>query len=298
MEKWSARRHRRCCCRSARRACATTRRRIPAATRAATRWRTRATTLLNEPANVWVDPGPDPETGQARQRLHRRRLRQPPRRGVQRDGTARTCGSGAASPERSTTRRPTRAAAFAAGDGGHPHCVVGGNDGMIYVCDRADDRIQVFTKIGAICMRIIAVVPGTGVDAGNRRRGRARHCRLGVGSRASPTTRCRRTCSRSTAETRSCTPWTACAGTIVADLGQPGHEPGQFTLPAQQHGRLEGQRLHRRDDQRTPHPEVRARRVQQRQRQGRRQRQLRRLKRMRGRQLWADRSRAGTSRTG
>jgi len=25
---------------------------------------------------------------------------------------------------------------FASGDGGHPHCVVGGNDGLMYVCDR------------------------------------------------------------------------------------------------------------------------------------------------------------------
>jgi hypothetical protein len=42
-------------------------------------------------------------------------------------------------------------------------------------------------------------------------------------------------------------------------------------LPAQQHGRPEGQYVHRRDDQRTAHPEVRPRRVQSRQRQGRRQ---------------------------
>ena len=54
---------------------------------------------------------------------------------------------------------------FASGDGGHPHCVIGGNDHMIYVCDRADDRIQVFTKMGAL-QRIIPVVPGTGVTLG------------------------------------------------------------------------------------------------------------------------------------
>jgi hypothetical protein len=33
------------------------------------------------------------------------------------------------------------------------------------VCDRADDRIQVFTKTGVL-QRIIAVVPGTGVTKG------------------------------------------------------------------------------------------------------------------------------------
>ena len=54
---------------------------------------------------------------------------------------------------------------FASGDGGHPHCVVGGKDHLLYVCDRADDRIQVFSKTGAL-QRIIPVVPGTGVTLG------------------------------------------------------------------------------------------------------------------------------------
>jgi hypothetical protein len=36
---------------------------------------------------------------------------------------------------------------------------------MVYVCDRADDRIQVFSKLGAL-QRIIPVVPGTGVTLG------------------------------------------------------------------------------------------------------------------------------------
>jgi hypothetical protein len=54
---------------------------------------------------------------------------------------------------------------FASGDGGHPHCIAAGNDNLLYVCDRADDRIQVFTKTGVL-QRIIAVVPGTGVTLG------------------------------------------------------------------------------------------------------------------------------------
>ena len=49
---------------------------------------------------------------------------------------------------------------FAAGDGGHPHCVVGGNDGNVYACDRGDDRIEVFDKALTHLVRIIAVVPG------------------------------------------------------------------------------------------------------------------------------------------
>ena len=54
---------------------------------------------------------------------------------------------------------------FASGDGGHPHCIAAGNDDLLYVCDRADDRIQVFTKTGVL-QRIIPVVPGTGVTLG------------------------------------------------------------------------------------------------------------------------------------
>jgi hypothetical protein len=50
---------------------------------------------------------------------------------------------------------------FAAGDGGHPHCVVLGNDNLVYACDRGQDRIQVFDKMGKL-KRIIPVVPGTG----------------------------------------------------------------------------------------------------------------------------------------
>ena len=50
---------------------------------------------------------------------------------------------------------------FAAGDGGHPHCVVIGNDGLVYACDRGQDRIQVFDKLGNL-KKIIPVIPGTG----------------------------------------------------------------------------------------------------------------------------------------
>ena len=100
---------------------------------------------------------------------------------------------------------------------------------MIYVCDRADDRIEVFTKTGSSLVRIIPVVPGTGADAGHRRRGRAWYRRLGMGSALHQRRDADVHSSRSTAATRSCTRWIACAGTIVSDMGQPGHEPGQFT---------------------------------------------------------------------
>ena len=50
---------------------------------------------------------------------------------------------------------------FAAGDGGHPHCVVISKDGLVYACDRGQDRIQVFDKMGNL-QRIIPVIPNTG----------------------------------------------------------------------------------------------------------------------------------------
>jgi NHL repeat len=50
---------------------------------------------------------------------------------------------------------------FALGDGGHPHCVAIGNDGLVYACDRGQDRIQVFDKMGNL-KKIIPVIPGTG----------------------------------------------------------------------------------------------------------------------------------------
>ena len=108
-------------------------------------------------------------------------------------------------------------------DGGHPHCIVGGNDELLYVCDRADDRIQVFTKTGVL-QRIIPVVPGTGVTLGI-----GGVPGLGTAGSAwdlrSRTTRCRRSCSRPTAATRSSTPWTASLGHDRRGLGQPGIRP-------------------------------------------------------------------------
>ncbi len=51
---------------------------------------------------------------------------------------------------------------FQPADGGHPHCVVLSQEGLVYACDRGSDRIQVFDKTGNL-QRIIPVKPGTGV---------------------------------------------------------------------------------------------------------------------------------------
>jgi DNA-binding beta-propeller fold protein YncE len=37
---------------------------------------------------------------------------------------------------------------FVARGGGHPHCVVLGGDGLVYACDRGQNRIHVFDKTG------------------------------------------------------------------------------------------------------------------------------------------------------
>jgi hypothetical protein len=120
-------------------------------------------TLLNEPADMWIDPNPDPVTGQRGSIYiadgygnHRVAV-------FNAAGTyLRQWGGVAGTVDNPVTDFP---ALFGAGDGGHPHCVVGGNDGLMYVCDRQNDRIQVFTKTGTL-QRVIPVVPGTGQTKG------------------------------------------------------------------------------------------------------------------------------------
>ena len=119
-------------------------------------------TLLNQPANMYIDPNPDPVTGQRGSIYiadgygnHRVVV-------FSATGTWLRQWGGVAGTVNNVTDSP---GLFASGDGGHPHCIAGGNDNLLYVCDRADDRIQVFTKTGAL-QRIIPVVPGTGVTLG------------------------------------------------------------------------------------------------------------------------------------
>jgi hypothetical protein len=119
-------------------------------------------TLLNQPADMWIDPNKDPVTGERGSIYiadgygnHRVVV-------FSASGTYLRQWGGVAGIVNVVTDSP---GLFASGDGGHPHCVLGGNDGMIYVCDRADDRIQVFDKVGNL-QRIIPVVPGTGVTLG------------------------------------------------------------------------------------------------------------------------------------
>ena len=183
-------------------------------------------TLLNEPANVWVDPGPDPVTGQRGSVYIADGYGN--HRVVVFDANGnwlRQWGGVAGTVNNPQTDSP---GLFAAGDGGHPHCVVGGNDGLMYVCDRADDRIEVFTKTGGL-VRIINVVPGTGQT-------------LGIGGAPALGTAGSAWDLRFTNDAMQMYmievdggnevlhTMSRVLGTIVSDVGQPGHQAGQFTF--------------------------------------------------------------------
>jgi outer membrane protein assembly factor BamB len=55
---------------------------------------------------------------------------------------------------------------FGAPDGGHPHCVVLGTDGLVYTCDRNNSRIEVFDKVGKL-QRIIPIDTSAFMPLGN-----------------------------------------------------------------------------------------------------------------------------------
>jgi hypothetical protein len=55
---------------------------------------------------------------------------------------------------------------FGATGGGHPHCVVLANDGLVHVCDRPNSRLQVFTRDGQ-WVRTMVVAPGPDASAPN-----------------------------------------------------------------------------------------------------------------------------------
>jgi len=182
-------------------------------------------TLLNEPANMWVDPNPDPQTSQ------RGSVYIADGYGNHRvvvfsatGGWLRQWGGVAATVNDPMTDSP---ALFGAADGGHPLCVVGGNDNLMYVCDRQNDRIQVFTKFGQL-QRVIPVVPGTGVT-----RGIGGAVGLGTIGSASDLTFSNDAFQKfmfvADGGNEILHIMDRSAGTILANFGQPGGQAGQFT---------------------------------------------------------------------
>jgi hypothetical protein len=108
-------------------------------------------TRLHRPADIAVDPNPDPTTGErgsvyVADGYGSHRVVVFDRRG----NYLRQMGGVGTGPGQ-----------FAPGGGGHPHCVVIGNNGLVYACDRANERVNVYRRDGSF-VRAIPVIPGTG----------------------------------------------------------------------------------------------------------------------------------------
>ncbi|MGB8436481.1 MAG: hypothetical protein WCE38_19715 [Burkholderiales bacterium] len=182
-------------------------------------------TLLNQPANMYIDPNKDPVTGERGSIYiadgygnHRVVV-------FSATGTyLRQWGGVAGTVNNPVTDFP---GLFGSGDGGHPHCITIGKDGLVYVCDRQNDRIQLFTKTGVL-QRVIPVVPGTGQT-------------LGIGGAPGLGTAGSAWDLAFTKDHEQAYMFEVDGGNeilhtmdrvlgkIVASLGQPGHQAGQFT---------------------------------------------------------------------
>ena len=107
-------------------------------------------TLLNLPADIAVDPNPDPVTGQ--------------RGSVYiADGYGNhrvVVFDSAGNYLRQMGSVGTGPGQFTSGGGGHPHCVVIGRDQLVYACDRGQDRINVYTRTGDF-VKEVPIIPGT-----------------------------------------------------------------------------------------------------------------------------------------
>ena len=105
-------------------------------------------TMLNDPADIAVDPNPDPVTS-ARGSVYvadgygNHRI-------VVFDGKGQFL--------RQWGSPGTGAGQFALEGGGHPHCVTIGRDGLVYVCDRGNARVEVFDRTGKY-LREIPIAP-------------------------------------------------------------------------------------------------------------------------------------------
>ncbi len=95
------------------------------------------------------------------------------------------------------------------------HCAEPSNDGIVYVCDRPNDRIQVFTKDGKFVKE---------TQVAQERRSATARC----GTSPSRRTRRRSTSTWPTAPTRRSTCSIAQSLTELTSFGDGGRQPGQF----------------------------------------------------------------------
>ena len=109
-------------------------------------------TLLNEPPDIAVDPLPDPVThtpgsvyiadGYGNHRI----VVYTTSDGGKTYTYNRQWGSTCVINGVPSNSQACPAGYFGATGGGHPHCIVLGNDGNVYACDRPNSRIQVFDR--------------------------------------------------------------------------------------------------------------------------------------------------------
>jgi hypothetical protein len=109
-------------------------------------------TLLSEPADIAVDPAPDPVTGTTGSVYiadgygNHRIVVYTTSDGGKTYQYNRQWGQACQINNVKSVSQACPPGTFGATGGGHPHCVVLGNDGLVYVCDRPNSRIQVFQK--------------------------------------------------------------------------------------------------------------------------------------------------------
>jgi hypothetical protein len=109
-------------------------------------------TLLNEPADIAVDPAPDPVTGTTGSVYiadgygNHRIVVYTTSDGGKTYQYNRQWGQACTINGVRSVSQACPPGTFGATGGGHPHCVVLGNDHLVYVCDRPNSRIQVFPK--------------------------------------------------------------------------------------------------------------------------------------------------------
>jgi hypothetical protein len=109
-------------------------------------------TLLNEPPDMAVDPLPDPVTGTpgsvyiADGYGNHRIVVYTTSDSGQTYTYNRQWGQACVINGVRSNSQACPAGTFGATGGGHPHCIVLGNDGNVYACDRPNSRIQVFDR--------------------------------------------------------------------------------------------------------------------------------------------------------
>jgi hypothetical protein len=109
-------------------------------------------TLLNEPPDIAVDPSPDPVThtpgsvyiadGYGNHRIVVYTTADGGKTYTYNRQWGTTCMIGGVA----SNSQACPAETFGASGGGHPHCIVLGNDGNVYACDRPNSRILVFDR--------------------------------------------------------------------------------------------------------------------------------------------------------